>query len=379
MSPSLKSTYGVLYRLLYADLADPGFQFVRDAFEEHLRMHWWGLVCRRNGLLTPRTLERHPRRTLHHAAQAARVGGSVVRHLVQAQLVHVDAVTLKSGRQMTTMHEDAVAPLAALVGGAMTLAEAARHAALPERRIRQLINAGRVRPLVSRPNQRAAAWLIAKADLDRMHVQVVGSCGDPTITIRDALKYWRFREAEAMAMLGAVFDGRLQAQADIGCSMPLGLAGVSRQKLRDWLLAFRSARGTAMSIDEASVLLGVKQQVAYELVGRGLLNASDGGANGRKVSPSDLAAFERDFVSLVSLSKVAKRSPRALLDALQVRPVTGPCIDGARQYFYRRDEVEAEQAVPTSPAGFVDRVQRHRPMVGPLTTQGASSDEHSAD
>lgn len=327
-SPSLKSTYGVLYRLLYSDLAEPEFQFVRDAFEEHLRVHWWGLICRRNGLLRPHTLVRHPRQTLPQAARAAGVGNSVVRHLVQAQLADADTVTLRSGRQMTTMHEDAVAPLSALVSGAMTLAGAARHAALPERRIRQMINSGLVRPLVSRPYQRAAAWLIAKADLDRMHVNVVGSYGEPTITIRDALKYWRFRESEAMAMVGAVFDGRLRAHAELGGRMPLGLAAVSRQELRDWLLTFRSASGAAMSIDEASVFLGIKQQVAYALVAKGLLNTSVGDANGRRVSHSDLAAFKRDFVSLVSLSKAAKRSPKALLDALPVRPVTGPCIDG---------------------------------------------------
>jgi hypothetical protein len=206
MSPSLKSTYGVLYRVLYADLHAPGFQFARDAFEDHLRRHWWGLVCRRNGLLKPRTVERHPRRTLQHAAQAAKVGSSVVRHLVQAQLVHADAVTLKSGRHMTTIHEDAVAPLAALVDGAMTLADAACHAALPERRLRQLIKAGLVHPLVSRFNQRAAAWLIAKADLERLHVTVVSASDAPVIPVQDALKYWRLQESEAVALIGAVLD-----------------------------------------------------------------------------------------------------------------------------------------------------------------------------
>lgn len=374
MSPSLKSTYGVLYRVLFRDLHNSGFQFVRDAFEEHIHRHWWGMVCRRNGLLQASTVERHPRLSLPRVAQAVMVGPSVVRHLVQAQLVFADAVVLKSGKQMMTLHENAVEPLAEMLNGAVTLADAARHAALPERRMRQLIKAGVVRPLVSRPSQRAASWLIAKADLDRLQVQVVGMDGAATLPVRDALKYWQLQEAEAMAMLKAIIDGQLRAQADMDGCQPVGLAQISRTDLRQWLLSLRSARGWAMSIDEASVLLGIKQQVAYELVRRGLLNASGDDANGRKVSPSDIAAFERDFVSLVALARAAKRSPRALLDEFQVRPVIGPCIDGGRQYFYRRCDVAAELSVPRTSARLAVGM---RPPVG-RPARGASN-EHCAD
>lgn len=356
-SPSLKGTYGVLYRVLYTELSDPAFQFVRDAFEDHLHRHWWGMVCRRNRLLKPETVERHPRLSLQHAARAAMVGESVVRHLVQGQQVHADAVSLRSGRRTATVHENAVAPLAELVASAATLAGASHHAALPEGRLRQLIKAGLIHPLVSRPNQRAASWLIAKADLDRLCVKVLRSDGAPTISIRDALKYWRLHEQEAMGLLAAVIEGRLYAQAAAECCMPVGLACVVRQELKHWLSSFRAACGNAMSIDEASGLLGVKQQVAYELVERGLLKASGGGDNGRKVRPSDLAAFDRDFVSLACLAKAANRSPKALLGELETRPVTGPCVDGARQYFYRRAEVEAELVVPKSPAGLASRIQ----------------------
>lgn len=377
MSPSLKSTYGVLYRVLFGDLHDPGFQFVRDAFERHLHRHWWGMVCRRNGLLKASTVERHPRLSLPRVAQAVTVGPSIVRHLVQAQLVHADAVILKSGRQMTTLHEDAVEPLAELIDGAATLADAARHAALPERRLRQLIEAGVVRPLVSRPTQRAASWLIAKADLGRLQVNVIGPSGALTITVCDALKYWRLQTEEATALLSDVIGGRLSAQADIEGRVPVGHARLSRQELRAWLVAMRMASCSAMSIDEASVLLGIKQQVAYELVGRGLLKASGGDANRRRVTPSDVAEFERDFVSLADLAKAAKRSSKALLDEFQVRPVMGPCVDGARQYFYRRCDVDAESVVPKSLAGLSKRIQPSQSSIGPPVR--GESDEHCVD
>lgn len=359
-SPSLKETFGALYRVLYSELSDPAFQFARDAFEGYLRQHWWGLVGRRNRMLQARTVEEHPRLTLTAAADAANIGSAVARHLVQAEMLDAVTVTLGSGRRLTTVHQDAVAPLTALVGGAMTLKAAAEHAALPERRIRQLIKAGVLQPLVSRVHQRSAAWLIARKDLDRMCIHVRNCVSGPSITLRAALKHWRLKEDEAVALLNAVLEGGLQAQSTHEDGVPIGLAVLARRDLRSWLIALRTANGSPMSIDEAAVLLGVKQQVAYDLVRAGLLVPSFIDAHGRKVSPSDLVDFEREFIALVRLAKAAKRSPKALLDALATRPVTGPCIDGARQYFYRRAEVEAELAVPNSAAGLVRRAKRCR-------------------
>lgn len=344
-SPSLKRTYGVLYGLLYSELRDISYQFARDAFEDHLHRNWWGMVCSRNGLLKRRTVEQHPRRTLGQLALAANVGGAVLRHLVQGELILADTVTLKSGRRMSTIHEQALPSLVALVDGAVTLSEAACHSVMPERRLRELIKAGVVCPLVSPLKQRAAAWLIPKTELAKLDVHANGCALEGTIAVRDALKYWRLRGSEAVTMIRAVLDHVFVVNADTSGLVPLGLARLERQALKSWLLAFRSAGEKAMSIDEAAAALGIKQQVAYELARRGLLNSSVHGRDGHRALPSDIAVFQRDFVSLASLAKAAKRSPKALLDELETRPVTGPCVDGARQYFYRREDIAREQAV----------------------------------
>lgn len=358
-NPSLKSTYGVLYRLLYSDLRDGGYQFARDVFEDHLHRNWWGLVCSRNGLLKRRTVEQHPRRTLGQVALAANVGSAVVRHLVQGELILADTVTLKCGRRMSTIHEQALPSLVALVDGAVTLSEAACRLALPERRLRELIKGGVVCPLVSRLKQRAAAWLIPKAELARLHIQADGGELEETVAVRDALKYWRLQESEAVAMISAVLEHAFVVYANACGVVPMGLARVERQALKSWLLAVRFTGKKSMSIDEAATSLGVKQQVAYELVKRGLLNSSIDCRDGRRVFPSDMAAFQRDFVSLANLAKAAKRSPKALLDELRTRPVTGPCVDGARQYFYRREDIASEQAVPR----FAERLVPQTPTV----------------
>jgi hypothetical protein len=72
-SPSVRRTFDPLYRVLYNALPESEFQFLRDAFEDYLHIHWWGLVCKRNKRLQPATIDDHPRLSLPQMARAARV------------------------------------------------------------------------------------------------------------------------------------------------------------------------------------------------------------------------------------------------------------------------------------------------------------------
>ncbi|CAD6882181.1 Regulatory protein MerR [Methylomonas albis] len=47
-------------------------------------------------------------------------------------------------------------------------------------------------------------------------------------------------------------------------------------------------------------------------------------------------------MSLAEYAKSVNRAPRWLLQTLQIQPVSGPMIDGSRQYFFRRSELYGE-------------------------------------
>lgn len=95
-------------------------------------------------------------------------------------------------------------------------------------------------------------------------------------------------------------------------------------------------------MDAAAKVLGIKQEVAYDLVRKGLLRSTTAGALGQRMSGADIELFQATYVSLANLARDGRRSPRALLAELPATPVCGPAIDGARQYFYRRSEVETQ-------------------------------------
>jgi len=339
-SPSVRRTFAPLYRVLYDDLSDPCYQFLRDAFEAYLHEHWWGLVCRRNKRMQSATVEKHPRITLPQMATAAGVPASVVRHLVQANLIPATSTPLPSGRHSRSIHSDELHRIKGAIDGALSLGQAARALALPEGRLRDLVREGLVTPLISRQtNRAAAAWLIPKGEIERLHVRPgLAVAKSDAAPLRDALKYWRLREHEGVALVRAVICGQVPVLASDQDRVPIGLAVLSGAQAKRWLATRRIESGEGLSVDQAAKELGLKQQVAYDLVRAGLLRTTDAGVLGRRVTARDLEAFSAAYVSLADLARESACSPRVLLTCIGIAPVCGPAVDGARQYFFRRDE-----------------------------------------
>lgn len=343
-SPSVRRTFDPLYRVLYDALSEAEFKFLRDAFEGYLHANWWGLICKRNRRMRPETAYGHPRLSLPQMAKAARVPPSVVRHMVQAELVPSNSAELMSGRHARSIHLSELQGIKSATDGAMSLETTARMLSLPKRRVRELILSGHLTPLVSRElNKGAAAWLIPKGEIDRLHIQTNPKPGDTKcIPVRDILKYWRLREHEGSALISAIADGHLLVEGDGHSLVSVGEAMLSTTSAKEWLLKHRGEARRDFSVDAAAKALGIKQQVAYDLVRSGLLRSSPVGALGHRVSVADIERFQTTYVSLASLASERRRSPRALLAELPASPVCGPTINGARQYFYRRSEIETQ-------------------------------------
>jgi predicted HTH domain antitoxin len=341
--PSIRRTFSPLYRVLYEELRSAAFEFMRDVFEEYLREHWWGVICKRNRHLKASTVDSHPRVTLNQAARASQLRPSVVRHLAQAELIPAAEVPLPSGRQARTVHFREVGWMKAAAGGAVSLCEAARLLALPERRLRELIAAGVVKPLISRQSSRSsAAWLISRAEVDRLQPTTARTTVSTGVSLGDVLKYWRLRREQAEDLVRAIVDGRITSIFCGNALQPLGKARFDPAELHRWFDTHRTIRGADLSVDQAAKALGVKQQVGYALVRQGLLSAIENESQGLRVTEADIDEFQLTYVSLAEMARAARRSPRAMLETIGAKPICGPRIDGSRQYFFRRADLPAQ-------------------------------------
>ena len=109
-----------------------------------------------------------------------------------------------------------------------------------------------------------------------------------------------------------------------------------------WWLSARTRATGAISLGEAATSLGVKEQVAYELANRGLLQTITlrvGRRLSQRVPPSAIDEFSAKYAALNTLTVAEGIHSRAALSWAQSRGlkvVTGPKIDGTRQYFVER-------------------------------------------
>jgi TniQ len=343
-SASIRRAFGSMYRVLYAELRATCFQFLRDEFERYLHQHWWGVICKRNRSFTVCTLATHPRITLKQAAQDAGVAPSTVRRLVQADLIPGDQVVLPSGHIMQSIHQFDVARIGVLANQAFTMAQAAKQLALPERRMRELIASGIVTPLVSRVRDKAAAWLIPLQEVQALFFGGrESSDGSSLILVGQLLQYWRLRDGEFIALVHAIASAALTPVSDPPRVVALGKVLLSVRQVRDWLSAGRAATDLGMSVNEAAHQLALKQQVAYDLVRHGLLVTTGSKLQGRRITGKHLDAFQSIYISLADISRSVHRAPRWVLQNIHAAPISGPSIDGSRQYFFRRADVCGEK------------------------------------
>lgn len=339
-SPSIRSVFGTLYRVLYIDLRSEGFQFLRDEFEQYLLKHWWGVVCKRNRSLKNQTVVEHPRITLNQAAHQAGIPPSTVRRFVQAELIPSNQVVFLSGRKARSIHRNDLVQLTKLADDSLTLGETASQLALPERRVRELIEGGVIVPFVSKAHDNAAKWQIPSKAVEALcFVGEVKVDASPTITVARVLRYWRLLDGEFIALVQALMREHLVPVSSSFEPVPLGNVVLDVVRARAWLSSYRSYLGSTMTIDQAAQRLGLKQQVAYDLARRGLLTTVKDQLKGNRVTPEGIEAFRLIYISLAEFSQHLQHSPKWVLQNMQITPITGPSVDGGRQYFLRRSDI----------------------------------------
>lgn len=339
----IRDTFGTLYHVLYTDLSDDCFQFLRDAFERYLHEHWAGVVNKRHRAFKPETIARHPRVTLKQAAKKAGVAPSTVRHFIRAEVIAGNQIELPSGRKMRSVDEQSLIEIGILARGCVTLDKAAKQLGLPRARVRELIAGGILKPLVSRVHGNAAAWLIPKQQVQALIFAGTESMhSPPTINVRYILKYWHLRDGEFITLVRALLGKQLKPVGKSAEPVPLGNIQLDEQQTWLWLAEMRYADGASISVDQAAKRLGLKQQVVYDLVRLGLMTTIQDHLPGRRVTQASLDEFQATYISLAEYAKSVKRAPRWVLQTLTVQPVSGPLIDRSRQYFFRRSDLYGE-------------------------------------
>lgn len=348
---SLKRVFSPLHAVIYSQLREPAFQFLRDAFETFLLEHWRGELCGRHRRFKLETIQSHKPTGLAKVSRQIGVGRGHLKRLVHDYYLpgnRFESPTDKR-RELITIDASLVAQLLPDRSAYRDLKSTAKLLGVKRSRLRQIVALG-ILQADSRPDwDRTSHWYFRETELENF-IAKIRSLSAPNpwqqqnfTTLGKVLQFWQLTPQEVQGLLNALFLGELPLRMLETSSISAMEIGI--EVTRAWLQEFRQRTIPWLTPTQAAAILDVKEQVVYELISRNLLSADlvpGGRAMLKRIRQHSLEEFQKKYVSLVTLSNAQATSPRALLAKLPINPVTGPSIDGGRQYFFRREDVIAQ-------------------------------------
>lgn len=329
----ISSSMGYLYKAVHKELKSSDFQFFVEEFDRCLVKRWPDIIDKKSPWIS------------HLAEQCGRYEPGTVFakriHVVIGRvigwiddgLINGHVQTLPSGTRQVTVLKGQDQQAQRLLS-TLTLKDAVIRLGLSKRCLQALLNKGVISAIKPVPG---AVWLIEESAVDEFVERIRVMSTD----VRQPSDYEPFNR------LMRYYSSKLHTQADLICAVlddkvlsmlkaPSDLNNnlfINKESYKNWLID-----GEALSIPEASTFLGIKQEVAYHLVNKGFIEVIDAGRLGRFISKDALANFKRDYRFAHQLWNDCSVSPRKVKQVLKERgiePVSGPAIDGGRQYLYR--------------------------------------------
>lgn len=337
--PSISGEMSYFYKAIFSEFRRTEVGFIIDELEAYLRDNWNGVLSYRNRQLSPALIESQRLRPATAVARQRGISATVLRRAVEGGDVDGVVEYLPNGRKRISVRvdllDDDVGEL-----GFLSLKDATSILGLPDSRLRQLLEAG---VLSGHPPVGGGAWSIPKQVVATLTDRLLRLSFQPKVGQTYPVDYLgrRFPSVakQFQGFLLAIMDGDIPVNLNPSESLPLfKRIEVGIKDIRIWEL---NSYGY-LSVPHAAELIGLKQEVAYHLVKKGLLSADIHPDAGAIISVQALKRFENNFVMATELAKklnVASRSVVRMMEASGVRPVSGPGIDGGRQLVFERKHV----------------------------------------
>ncbi|WP_155681494.1 hypothetical protein [Burkholderia stagnalis] len=243
----------------------------------------------------------------------------------------------RAGRKKFAISDEDLQRLRDTQRSLVPLKAAARYAGMSTRRVQALAQAGLIASNGARIDTRSIDRLLS--NIVEAGVRDLPAVGDP-VSIAEALRLYVPVEASA-AFFNHLMNGvvRLVVESD---KVP-----ALRQIFADRGHVISAVQtpvesSSQISIVEAARRLGVKQEVMYHLINIGLVTTRMGKLRrrvARIVDADELKKFSQQFLPLSTVARAMKISARQAPNWARehgIEIVTGPSVDGGRQYWIRR-------------------------------------------
>ncbi len=336
--------FGTFYRGLYEVLTEPEFDFMRNAFQDYLETHWRGGHIRKL-----KHLNGCSRKYITKAEAVKLLGvrdSCIDRYVKTGQLKGI--VRTAGSRRLFLIERSSAYNLKRKMDSGLSLKGASYLLGIGHESVVDLVAHGHLSCLKC-PADGYAFWLISPESIDNLMRMVSSKISDKSgleqVSFYKAIRMVSSQGISIGAFMDMVVNGTISPsgeKAERGLQKYCFEKGDLEKIIKESVSANRNA---LMTVEEVANLARIKYEVLSQWVDRGFIaveKVKEGRKRRRYITLESLDMFRRNYVLCSALAKEFGVSSKRLLEVYSrkgVSPISGPTIDGARQYLFRGEDV----------------------------------------
>ena len=346
--PSLNTVFGHAYHYLYKGLKEKAFDEVRAAFELWLSSSWKGGLAKRNKRLTLMLLAHASWIPANLACDLLGISHQRLKLLVHEGMIEGEMHISEKNRKFLMVRRDNLEVVVNNLSGEVDMTTAGRLLGLCKKRTRTLLK-------LIFPEARKAGlspsspWVVSRFEINHLlsiaeELNSVSVPDEGCVSLHHILRYW----AWDVQLLGALIHA-VKTREVLPTNLLDGVVGLSAWSFNEhflnaWKHRHQSGLGLWLTIPQAAKLMGIKEQVAYQLVEKGMLKAEimpKQTKRGTRIKRSEIDRFKVQYVFATAIAHQLGVSPRKAISMLHKRliePSSEPERDGMRQVIYLRTD-----------------------------------------
>jgi len=343
-SPNRIKHFERFHHEFYKKFPSSNFSYFRDIIEEYINENWSKPLSGRNINFSEATIRNHPWIPLRAACRDYDISKSTFKQAFLTGLVRYKTEE-KQKRKLTYLFKPDIDDRLFRLKDFITAKEAALILGLNKQQFSQLKESNFFKIAISPSQSNLSVWSFSREEVFGLRDNLTH--GLPRVdgdvwSLPHILKYYGGQIDNATYVVtNAIRTGELKA-VGIDTNRP-GLASMNflKQDFLNWLQLRKHDREN-LSVPVVSKILRVNQEFTYQLVNRGFLKTKNDSNGTKWITEEGIANFEKRFVILAKLSKLANVNSRVLLEYLSSRtiyPVDYKSENPLRQKIYKKSDL----------------------------------------
>lgn len=347
--PTLSTVFGHAYHYLYKGLTGSAFEEIRQAFELWLSESWRGGLAKRNKRLGALVLEKATWIPANLACEMLGVSHQRLNFLIKEGAIEGESYISEKGRQFVMVRRDSLEVVKNNLSGEIDMTSAGALLGFAKKRMRQLLrhifpDARKTGTYPSSP------WTVSRFEVNKLLAigeDIPRLCipDEGCVSLNHILRFWAWTAEDISNLIHAVRTSEMLPENVLD-----GVVGVSgwvfnENTLKAWRARSVQGFGIWLNITQAAKVIGIKQQVAYDLVNMHFIKSEilHGQPNGgKRVRRTEVENFNKSYIFATGVAQRLGVSPRkaiSILEKRHIKPISGPGIDEGRQVLYLRNDL----------------------------------------